>query len=197
MNYEQALSWADDIPPITADGTMPPWKPVDGTVNSATTGPERRREAEIASGSWTAARKAPLKICRAAPVSSKAGGWRARPDSFAQRGLSSRRDGRDVYRCFVLPDHFDRDKYVVALEVLPGNPRVVHHVIAYLDTSGRAQRFESKGRGQATPLRKAPPASSRSAVWELGSGQRRRTARRRHGQNAAPGAMVVMQVQLS
>ena len=35
--------------------------------------------------------------------------------------------GRDLFRCFVLPTGLTEDKYVVAVEVRPGNTRVVHH----------------------------------------------------------------------
>src|SRR6266436_5066947 len=35
--------------------------------------------------------------------------------------------GKDVFRCFVLPTHLAEDRSVVALEVRPSNPRIVHH----------------------------------------------------------------------
>lgn len=51
-------------------------------------------------------------------------------------------EGGDVYRCFVLPTDLTEDKYVSAIEVRPGNSKIVHHVIAYLDTSGKAKKLE-------------------------------------------------------
>jgi hypothetical protein len=38
----------------------------------------------------------------------------------------------DDYRCFVLDWNQTTDKFVTGFRVVPGNPKVVHHVIAYL-----------------------------------------------------------------
>lgn len=46
----------------------------------------------------------------------------------------------DDYRCFVIDWPKTEDTYVTGFNVLPGNPRVVHHVIAFLMTPDRAQR---------------------------------------------------------
>jgi len=56
-------------------------------------------------------------------------------------------EGPDEYRCFVLPTGLTEDKHVVALEVLPGNAKVVHHVIAFLDDSGAADRLDAEDPG--------------------------------------------------
>ena len=45
-------------------------------------------------------------------------------------------DGPDQYRCFVLPMDIDSDVYVGAIEFRPGNRRVVHHALVFLDTFG-------------------------------------------------------------
>ena len=42
-------------------------------------------------------------------------------------------DGEDVYRNFVIKTDFAEDKFISGVEVRPGNPSVVHHVIAYVD----------------------------------------------------------------
>jgi hypothetical protein len=39
--------------------------------------------------------------------------------------------GTDDYRCFVLDPHLDRNAYITGLNILPGNPDVVHHVILF------------------------------------------------------------------
>ena len=56
--------------------------------------------------------------------------------------------GRDVFRCFVLPTHLAEDKHVIALEVRPGNPRIVHHALLFFDTSGAARKLEAKERAK-------------------------------------------------
>jgi hypothetical protein len=39
--------------------------------------------------------------------------------------------GTDDYRCFVLDPHLDRDAFITGLNILPGTPDVVHHVILF------------------------------------------------------------------
>lgn len=41
----------------------------------------------------------------------------------------------DEYRCFVLPTNFSQNQFATALEVVPGNRQVVHHVLVFQDTS--------------------------------------------------------------
>jgi len=39
--------------------------------------------------------------------------------------------GTDDYRCFVLDPHLTRDAFITGLNILPGTPSVVHHVILF------------------------------------------------------------------
>jgi hypothetical protein len=51
--------------------------------------------------------------------------------------------GTDDYRCFVLDPHLTRDAYITGLNILPGTPSVVHHVILFrLPPSGMAAAEE-------------------------------------------------------
>lgn len=42
---------------------------------------------------------------------------------------------QDLYRCFIIPTYFTTDKFAAEIEVKPGNPKVVHHVLVYEDTN--------------------------------------------------------------
>src|SRR5205807_1935384 len=53
------------------------------------------------------------------------------------------------FRCFVLPTNLGEDKYVVAMEVRPGNSKAVHHTLNFIDRSGQAQKLEQKERERA------------------------------------------------
>jgi hypothetical protein len=73
-------------------------------------------------------------------------GWAlGKPDVILEAGKEYRlgAEGTDVYRNFVLPNTNTEDKYVAAMEVRPGNTKVVHHVIAYLDSSGKGRQLEA------------------------------------------------------
>jgi len=52
--------------------------------------------------------------------------------------------GPDIMRCFVLPTGLTEDKHVVAFELRPGNRRVVHHTLHFLDVAGRARKLEQR-----------------------------------------------------
>src|SRR5262249_34502409 len=48
--------------------------------------------------------------------------------------------GPALYRCFVIPTNLPDDTYVSAVENRPGNRRVVHHMMAFVDTAGGGRR---------------------------------------------------------
>ncbi len=55
--------------------------------------------------------------------------------------------GDDIYRCFVIPTKLEKDQYVTAIEYRPGNRRVVHHLLAYVDISGKARERDAADPG--------------------------------------------------
>jgi hypothetical protein len=57
--------------------------------------------------------------------------------SFAQAHLVEG-NNRDEYRYFVIPTGLTTEKKLVALEIRPGNSRVVHHALVWQDTTGLA-----------------------------------------------------------
>ena len=42
----------------------------------------------------------------------------------------------DLYRCFVLPTGLNVQKFITAIEILPGNRNIVHHAQVFYDTTG-------------------------------------------------------------
>ena len=59
--------------------------------------------------------------------------------------------GTDDYRCFLLDPHLAKDAYVTGIDVLPGNPHVVHHVILFRvppGSVGAAERMDASQPGQ-------------------------------------------------
>lgn len=148
-SYQQVVNWSDDIRQFTADGTMPPWKPVDGfgefKNRRAMSEDDKRLIAR-----WVEA-ECPRGDDRDLPAPREfSDRWRlGEPDLILEPAeeYELAADGPDVYRCFVMPTNYDRDRYVTAIEVKPGNARVVHHVIAFLDTSGTAERLDANDPG--------------------------------------------------
>lgn len=144
QTYQEAAAFAPDIKRVIEQGAMPPWKPTEshGKFKGAfALKPEERADllAWIAAG-------APMGREEDLPPKPEARGeWvLGQPDVVVKMpvGFTPAR-GKDVYRCFVIPTGIDADKYVGAIDVLPGNRKIVHHVIAYLDASGEAEKLDA------------------------------------------------------
>jgi hypothetical protein len=56
--------------------------------------------------------------------------------------------GTDDYRCFVLDPHLSRDAFITGLNILPGTPQVVHHVILFRVPPGAVPAVEAQDRSQ-------------------------------------------------
>ena len=52
-----------------------------------------------------------------------------------------------MYRCFPMPTNLPSDTYVSAIDIKPGDRQTVHHVIAYIDTSGDSQKLDDADPG--------------------------------------------------
>lgn len=50
----------------------------------------------------------------------------------------------DEYRYFVIPTNLAEDKDLVALEMRPGNPKIVHHTLFWVDNTGKAREEDAK-----------------------------------------------------
>jgi mono/diheme cytochrome c family protein len=145
-SYEKAVNWADDLREYTANGNMPPWKPVDGF------GEFKNRRAMSTEDKALIARW----VAQGCPEGNRddlpeprvfSDTWKlGTPDLVVapSEEYHLAADGPDVYRNFVLPVTFDADKYISAVEFIPGNPRVVHHILTFLDDSGMAERLDAR-----------------------------------------------------
>ncbi len=52
--------------------------------------------------------------------------------------------GNDEFRVFVLPTKMSEDRWIRAVDYKPGNRRVVHHILAGIDTSGKARELDAR-----------------------------------------------------
>jgi len=55
----------------------------------------------------------------------------------------SKANGFDDYSCFVLPTGLLNDKFIKAIEIVPGNMKIVHHALVYIDTTSLYQTDSS------------------------------------------------------
>ncbi len=147
--YEQARKRATEIATVVDDQSMPPWKAVPH-VGVAFKDARKLSERDIATlVAWADTGAPEGKRSDLPPPVMFASDWQlGTPDLVIDTGTdySVPAGGDDIYRCFVAPTNLDKDMYVSAIEYRPGNRRVVHHVISYVDTSGKARE-----RDQADP----------------------------------------------
>lgn len=143
LTYADAAKRASLIAKVTRSRYMPPWLPAAPKFRD-----ERKlSEAEIAAISRWAAEGAPegnpAQIPR--PPIFPAGWQLGKPDLEAvmRAPFSVPADGPDLYQCFAVPAGVLRDRWVRALDIRPGSPQVVHHVLLFQDISGTARKRDT------------------------------------------------------
>jgi len=140
LTYTQAAKRAEDLASVVESKQMPPWPPVSGL------GPPLKHDrtllpAEIETiQAWASAgapegEAAPEDHAKVEPSSAW---YLGAPDLVVEMNepFSIPAAGNDLYRCFVMPTNLPEDRFLTAIEVQPGNPRVVHHTFGYVDTRG-------------------------------------------------------------
>lgn len=169
LTYRQAVNWASDIKAYTQERKMPPWKPVDGPAFHG----ERKLSAQdIATLAAWVDGGTPEGDPKDAPAPRHfVEGWQhGKPDLVLtvdgdfQVGAS----GPDVFRCFVLPTNLPEDKYITAVELRPGNPRIVHHALLFLDTTGQARKLEQQEKERANKSTEKDAGPGYSASMGVG-----------------------------
>lgn len=144
--YQQARTWAAPIRDYTQRRVMPPWKAVPGHGDFLDARTLSDRDiATLAAWANAGAPSGDLKQAPPAPKFPPADAWAlGTPDQVLQpsRPYHLAAEGPDVYRNFVLPADFTRDTYYSAMEFKPGNRKVVHHVVCYIDTTGKSAALD-------------------------------------------------------
>lgn len=147
--YENARKWAPNIAFYTGNRTMPPWRAVPGFGEFQ--GENSLTEAEIETlRRWSnnGAKRGDAKKEPKQPAFPSAEWTLGKPDLILQskEPYHLEASGRDEYRHFVIDPGLKETAYVTAMNVKPGNNRVVHHVIAFLDARGQADRMLSRSK---------------------------------------------------
>jgi mono/diheme cytochrome c family protein len=149
LTYQDAAKRSSLLEEITASRKMPPWKPEDGFGSFH----DQRRlsDNEIATIAAWAQAGAPEGDPKDLPSAPKfTDGWQhGTPDLVlkASEPFHVPAGGRDIYRCFVIPIPIDSDKTVALVDFRPGNRKVVHHALMYLDSTGAARKRDASDDG--------------------------------------------------
>jgi hypothetical protein len=140
--YEQARKRAGDIATVSTERSMPPWKPAAGV------GPKLKHDQSLSRDeiailhAWAEA-GAPKGDPKDMPAPANfVEGWKLGPPDLIlepAEDFAIPAQGKDTYRCFVIPTNLVQDAYISAIDFRPGSPSVVHHINAFLDTTGDAR----------------------------------------------------------
>ena len=146
LTYEDAKKRSKQIAEVVNSGFMPLWKAEAGYGQFCS---ERRltdvQKQTLVNWAETGSPKGSAREIPGPPKFPQ--GWgKGEPDKVFEmpKSYSVPANGADIYRNFTIPADAAQDRFVSAIEVRPGNRAVVHHVIAYLDTLGRAQKLDGK-----------------------------------------------------
>ena len=150
LTYEDAKKHARQIAAVTASRYMPPWLPEAAYGEFA----DERRLTDwqirlIAAWIKSGAPEGPLSAMPALPRFTP--GWQlGTPDLVveAKKAYTTPGGGKDVFWNFVLSPGVKTTRYVKAIEIRPGNRRIVHHANMMVDRTHSARRQErSPGAG--------------------------------------------------
>lgn len=144
QTYQQALKWGNEIKEFTQSRQMPPWKAEQHGVFAN----ERPMpELEIATlAAWVEQGMREGEAKDAPPVKQFPSGWHlGEPDLVLEMPseMSVAASGRDLFRCIVFPTNLPQDTYIRAVEVQPGNRRVVHHTLQTIDMRGASTKLQA------------------------------------------------------
>lgn len=172
LTYRDAAPWAKLMKFMTQTHQMPPWKPADGCGDFA----DRRAltPAQIETIAKWADGGAPEGNPAEAPAPKVfSSDWTLGPPDLVlsyKEPYTPPMDG-DMYRCFPIPTNLAEDTYVAAIDIRPGDRETVHHVIAYTDTTGEAEKRDASEPGPGYTSFGGPGITSFGALggWAPGA----------------------------
>ena len=149
LSYKEARPWARSIKEKVVNREMPPWHadPHYGEFSN-----DRRLSQEqidtIAAWVDGGAKEGNPKDLPQAPQF--ADGWTiGKPDLVLQMPdeFTLEASGPDEYQYFEIPTNFKEDRFVQMVEARPGNRKIVHHIIAFVQPppkDGKQQKFSKE-----------------------------------------------------
>jgi mono/diheme cytochrome c family protein len=144
MSYADVRKHAKEILELTHDRQMPPWKASHDYGHFV--GERRLSDPQIATiAAWSDGGKPQGDAADLPPAPTFSSDWsHGTPDLVVKMSEPFKlpAEGRDVFRVFVIPLNLSEDVYVSAVDYRPGNPKIVHHALFFLDDSGQARELE-------------------------------------------------------
>ncbi|MFY9554883.1 MAG: thiol-disulfide isomerase [Blastocatellia bacterium] len=161
LSYKEARPWARSIKEKVLTREMPPWSPDPKYGEFANDHRLAQKDIDTVVA-WVdqGSKQGNTRDLPKIPEFVSGGGWEiGKPDVVLQMAEEHtvQPSDPDQYINFFIPTNFKEDMWVQAAEIHPGNRRVVHHVIAFIQTpQAMAKRNEdAKARGEKVGKRSA------------------------------------------
>jgi tetratricopeptide (TPR) repeat protein len=146
LDYEEARRRARQIAVVTRSRYMPPWLP--SPAQDAFVGERRLSDEEIATiERWVEAGAPEGDPGKRPPAPPATEGWQlGEPDLVLTlpAPFVVPEEGLDEWRNFVLPIPVERRRFVEAVELRPGNKRVVHHAVMRVDRTAASRALDAR-----------------------------------------------------
>jgi hypothetical protein len=144
-NYEEVSPMASWINQTIEQGDMPPWTPDSDYKNFVHERVLPAADIQMFQN-WVNAGTPSGDMRFAPPVPTYSSGSElGSPDLSLSIGNYNVADNGDVYRNFELPSGLTQAMYANAIEVLPGNSSIVHHVLVFIDSTSNPINQNSIG----------------------------------------------------
>jgi len=149
LTYNEARPWAKAIKEKVLDRSMPPW--LASAENHQFKNDRRLSQKEIDTiAAWVDA-GAPKGDDHDLPAQPKfEQGWSiGKPDAVISldQAIAVPAEGVIPYKYLTVQTNFNEDKWVQAAEIRPGNRKVVHHVIIFVQEPGNRTELTGEARG--------------------------------------------------
>jgi hypothetical protein len=152
LTYEDAQRRAAQIADVTRRRYMPPWLPQPGFGEFQ--GEHRLTDAQIALiERWARSGAPPGDELRRPRPPAFSSDWALGPPDLvieAAEALNVPSDGPDLFWNFILRQPVMQTRFVRAIEIRPGNPRLVHHANLMVDRA-RSSRARESSPGKGFP----------------------------------------------
>ncbi len=178
LSYQDVSKRGRFLVAVTKSRYMPPWQPEPGYGEF--TGERRLSDEQIRMlQEWVAQGSVEGDPGHLPAVPEWPTGWLlGKPDLAVTMpqpytlDAEATAEGTDVFRTFVIPVPIDSTRYVRALELRPGNPKAVHHIVGGVDPTPRSRRRDAQdpvpGFDGMRSTRSAHPPGGHILVWTPG-----------------------------
>jgi hypothetical protein len=132
LTYKDVRPWAKSIKEKVVNRTMPPWHadPHFGQFKNDRSLSQKEIDTIVAWVDGGAVEGNPKDL---PPTPTFTDGWTiGKPDLIIKVPEYTYKAGNDEYQYFDVPTNFTEDKYVQFAEARPGNRKIVHHIIAFI-----------------------------------------------------------------